>query len=101
MDSQAAKLTRQKNKELREARRAEREAQEKEDKSIVLEALRSVLKDPKATTAQRLYAVAVLDNLEHYGFVPYGLKYTSDGKPVDLSAFAKEVEAIQQSGRNQ
>lgn len=56
-----AQTTRQRNKEIRAAARAEREAQEKADKALVLATLRTVLQDPETTTEQRLYAVAVLE----------------------------------------
>jgi hypothetical protein len=69
------KTTRERNKAARDARRAAREAEERQDKALVLDALRAVLKDPEATTEQRLYAVAVLDNMQYYRFVPYGVKY--------------------------
>lgn len=53
----------------------------------MLEALRAVLQDPEATSAQRLYAVAVLDNMKLHGFVPYDLKCRDI-----VSAFVKELE---------
>lgn len=90
-----AQITRQRNKEARAAARAERDAQERQDKALVLEALRAVLKDPEATTEQRLYAVAVLDNMQHYSFTPYGVKY--QGSADATADFVKELEAYQES----
>lgn len=75
-----AQETRRRNKEARQTQRVAREA----DEALVLEALRAVLKDPEATTAQRLYAVAVLDNMKYYHFAPYGVRYTGD---VDIAPF--------------
>ena len=51
---------------------------------------RAVLKDPEATTEQRLYAVAVLDNMQYYRFVPYGVKYQGSADKV-----AEFVAALQ------
>lgn len=79
-----AQETRRRNQEARQMQREAREAEEKVDKALVLEALRAVLKDPEATTAQRLYAVAVLDNMKYYHFAPYGVRYTGD---VDIAPF--------------
>lgn len=82
--------TRERNKAAREARRAAWAAAEQQDKALVLDALRAVLKDPEATTEQRLYAVAVLDNMQYYRFVPYGVKYQGSA---DIAAFADALKA--------
>lgn len=95
MDEQA-KITRQRNKEIRAAARVEREAQEKADKALVLEALRAVLKDPEATTEQRIFAVAVLDNMQHYYLVPYNVKHARKGRDALIADFAKRMEAYQE-----
>ncbi len=82
-----AQITRRRNKEIRDAARAERAAQERADRSLVLEAVRDVLKDEKATTAQRLFAVAVLDNMLQYYFVPYDVRHllqTADTAKMDV-----------------
>lgn len=83
------KTTRQRNKEARAAARAAQAAAEREDKALVLDALRAVLKDPEATTAQRLYAVAVLDNMQYYHLAPYGVRLTGD---VDIVALRGQEE---------
>lgn len=73
-------------KAAREAARAERDAQEKQDKALVLEVVREALKDKEATTAQRLFAVAVLDNMKYYHFVPHDVRHllqTADAEKVD------------------
>lgn len=44
---EAHKTTRERNKAARDARRAAREAEERQDKALVLDALRAVLKDPR------------------------------------------------------
>lgn len=89
---EAHKTTRERNKAARDARRSAREAEERQDKAVVLDALRAVLKDPEATTEQRLYAVAVLDNmLQYYGFVPYGVKY--QGSADKVAEFAAALQA--------
>ena len=84
------------NMEARKAAREAREAQEKADKTLVLAALRAVLKDPEATTEQRLCAVAVLDNMQHYYIVPYNVKYPGDGSDALIADFAKRMEAYQE-----
>ena len=87
---EAHKTTRERNKAARDARRAAREAEVRQDKALVLDALRAVLKDPEATTEQRLYAVAVLDNMQYYRFVLYGVKYQGSADRV-----AEFVSALQ------
>ena len=92
MDKEQARITRQQNKAIRDTARAEREAQEKADKALVLDALRAVLKDPEATAEQRVFAVATLDKMQYYGYVPYGVKYQGDAS---IAEFAKELEVFQ------
>lgn len=90
-----AQITRQRNKAAREAARAERDAQEKQDKALVLEVVRDALKDKEATTAQRLFAVAVLDNMQYYRFVPYDVRHllqTADAAKMD----AEIMERLEQ-----
>ena len=91
-----AQITRQRNKEIRAAARAEREAQEKADKALVLEALRGVLRDPNASAEQRLYAVGVLDHMQHYYLVHYGLKHPGKDSDTLIADFAKRMEAYQE-----
>lgn len=98
-EREQAQITRQRNKAIRAAARAEREAREKADKALVLEALRAVLQDPEATTEQRLYAVAVLDNMQHYYLVPYGVKHPGKGSDALMADFAKKLEAHQEEGK--
>lgn len=81
--------TRRRNQEARQRQREAQEAEEKADKALVLDALRAVLKDPEATTTQRLYAVAVLDNMKYYHFAPYGVRYTGD---VDITPFKAALQ---------
>lgn len=94
-----AQTTRQRNKELRAAARAEREAQEKADKALVLEALRAVLKDPEATTEQRIFAVSVLDSMQHYYLVPYDVKHPGKDSGELIAEFARKLEAYQEKGK--
>ena len=89
---ESRKTTRERNKAARAARRAARAAEEQQDKALVLDALRAVLRDPEATTEQCLYAVAVLDNMQYYRFVPYGVKYQGNA---DIADFVKELDALQ------
>lgn len=83
-----AQITRQRNKEIRDAARAEREALEKTDRALVLGALRAVLEDPGATAAQRIFAVSVIDRMGHYGYVPYDMKHLDDEI---IAEFAKRL----------
>ncbi len=84
--TEQAKIIRQQNKAAREAARADRAAQEKADKALVLDAMRAVLQDPGAISAQRIYAVAVLENMQYYHFVPYDVRHliqTTDAEKID------------------
>lgn len=85
--------TRQQNKAARDAARAERNAQEKADKALMLEALRAVLQDPEATAEQRLFAVTVLDAMQHYHLVPCGAEYPAGPDNDKITAdFARQLE---------
>lgn len=95
MDTQAL-TTRQRNKEARAAARAERETQERQDKDLILAALRAVLRDPEATTEQRLYAVAILDNMQHYYIVPYNVKHPGKDCDALIADFVKRMETYQE-----
>ena len=87
------------NMEARKAAREAREAQEKADKALVLETLRAVLKDPEATTEQRIFAVSVLDNIQHYYLVPYDVKHPGEGSDALIADFAKRMEAYQEKDK--
>lgn len=88
-----AKETRERNKAARKAAREAREAEEKLDKALVVEAMRAVLRDPEATTAQRIYGVAVLEEVQRYHFVPCSVKYPGyDTTPADIK---EKLEALQ------
>lgn len=80
------------NMEARKAAREAREAQEKADKALVLETLRAVLKDPEATTEQRLFAVTVLDKVKYYNFIPHDTKSADDL----IADFARRLEEAQE-----
>lgn len=94
-----AEATRKANAEAKKQRQAEHAAQEKADRVLILEALRAVLADPAATPSERLYAVAVLDNMQHYYITPYGIDHPARDthSEADLArlraAFKKELEA--------
>lgn len=73
-------------KALRGAQQKERDAQRKQDEALVLDAMRAVLQDPEATSAQRIYAVAVLENMQYYHFVPHDVRHllqTADAEKID------------------
>lgn len=90
--------TRRRNAEARKALREAREAQEKQDKALILEALRAVLQDPEASSEQRIFAVSVLDNMQYYSLVPHALKYK--GSDALIKDFARRVEAAQEAETN-
>lgn len=82
-------------KQRAEARRAWREAQAAEreqDKALVLEALRAVLRDPASTSEQRLFAVTVLDKVKYYNFIPHDTKSADDL----IADFARRLEEAQE-----
>ena len=57
----------------KEARKLERENKHKEaeeDRELILKALREVLSDPQATTAQRLLASSMMDRAHNFHMVP-------------------------------
>ena len=94
-----AEITRKSNLEKRKKWEAEHQAQEKADRELILGAVRAVLADPAATPSERLYAVAVLDNMQHYHIKPYGIDHPARDthSEADLSrlreTFKKELEA--------
>lgn len=94
-----AQITRQRNKEIRDAARAEREALEKTDRALVLGALRAVLQDPDATAAQRIYAVAVLDNIQRYYLVPYGVKHPGEDNNERVAEFVRILKEQERDGK--
>lgn len=86
-----AQKTRRRNAEARRAARAARAAEQERDKALVLDAMRAVLRDPDATTEQRLFAVAVLDNMTYLHAIPYGMKHPADADKL-IADFAKRLE---------
>lgn len=79
------------------ARQEARFAAERQDRALVLAALREVLADPKATSAQRLFAVAVLDRIQTYYFIPNDVKFPSvpDGDGKIRAEFTKRLETAE------
>lgn len=84
--------TRRRNAEARRAWREAQAAEREQDKTLVLDALRAVLRDPESTTDQRLFAVAILDKAKGYYFVPHDTK-SADALIAD---FAKRLETAQE-----
>ncbi len=61
--------------------------------ALVAETMRTVLRDPEATTAQRIYAAAVLKEVQYYRFVPRSMKYPgADAITADIK---KKFDALQ------
>lgn len=94
-----ARITRQQNKAIRDAARAERDTQKMKDRVIVLDALRAILKDPEATSAQRIYAVAVLDAMQYYHFIPCSVKQPGADSDALIADFARRLEEYQANNK--
>lgn len=91
-----SQIKRRQNKAIRDAARAQREAEEKADKALMLEVVRDALKDKTATTAQRLFALAVLNNLKYYHYVPSDTRHllqTEDAAKIDAE-IAERLEQL-------
>ena len=84
--------TRKTNAALRKEAEAERAAERRSDRLIVIDALRAVLSDSRATPTERLFALEILDYVQNYCFVPARIKGTENA---DLSRFKRELETIQ------
>lgn len=82
--------------EERRAARAEAWRQELKDKELVLDALRDILRDRTCNPAQRLYAVACLNYICGYRFVPCDLKFPDTKDDSDMTRlrarFAAELK---------
>ena len=91
---------REARKAAKQAAQAARWEQEKKDKAIMLDALRTVIVDDTATPAQRLFAVAVLDYAENYHMIPYSMKYPDSKDDADFTRlrakFAAELKAAEE-----
>ena len=85
-----ARETARKNRELRKAARAVQWQQEQEDRTLMLAALRDILRDQTASPTQKLFAISVLDYAKSYHLIPMRLM-----KKADFSTFKEKVEAIQ------
>ena len=91
---QKAQLTRQQNAEKRRQWREALDKQEKADRELVGEAMRQILRDPKATTREKVFATLTLDNIVMgTGIVPRRAAQLYDND-VDLTSFKKAVEQI-------
>lgn len=62
--------TRKTNAALRKEAEAERAAERRSDRLIVIDALRAVLSDSRATPTERLFALEILDYVQNYYFTP-------------------------------
>lgn len=86
------KETRRRNAEARKQRRAALAAEQERDKALVANAMRAVLQDPEATSEQRIFAVAVLDKMKYYNFVPQDMRNAD----TLIADFAKRLEEAQE-----
>ena len=62
---------RKRRTEVRKAQERERWEQERRDRLIVAEAMRGLLKNPNTSADQAIFALEVLENIEHYSFIPH------------------------------
>lgn len=62
---------RQERTAARRAARAAQLEQERKDQQLVCEAMRSILSHPDSTPAEMIFALEILENLNHYSFSPY------------------------------
>ena len=62
---------RRRRSEERKARERERWEQERRDRLIVAEAMRGLLQNPDTSADRVIFALEVLENLEHYRFIPH------------------------------
>lgn len=85
------KETRKRNAEARRAWREAQAVEREQDKALVLAAMRSILEDPESSSEQRIFAVAVLDKIKGYYFVPHDMR-NADALIAD---FAKRIEEAQ------
>lgn len=85
--------TRKTNFELRKQAEAERAAERRSDRPVVIDALRAILSDNRATPTERLFALEILDDMQCYHFIPARIK--GAGNNADLSRFKRELETIQ------
>ena len=90
--------TRRRNAEVRKQRRDALEAEQKQDKALVLSALRAVLQDPNASTSERLFALIVLDSVKCYNLVPYDMKHKRSTDDL-IKDFAKRLDTFQEKGK--
>lgn len=61
---------RKQRQEARKKRAEERAAEEKRDEALVLETVRSILRDDRATPGEKLLSICILDNMRYYHFCP-------------------------------
>lgn len=67
----AQKEARRQRSEERKAQQRERWERERRDRLIVAEAMRGLLKNPDTSADQAIFALEVLENIEHYSFIPH------------------------------
>lgn len=83
--------TRRTNAEIRARAEAERRERESQDRALVCDVMRDIMRDNGATVAQRLYAAAVLENIQYYHFAPSGMKPPIEQDTADLDAITDEL----------
>ena len=101
--AEKGKATRERNREFWAQRRAEQEAQEREDRERAKVAMRAILDDASATPQQKLDALEILDNLTHAHMIPYTLHERRRGggkEKYTPESFKAELERHTQGGDN-
>lgn len=85
-------MTAEERKARAEARAAQWE-QERQDKDLIADVLRDVLKDKTATAAQRLYAARVLEAMNCYHFTPSDVAFPDKPEEIDLTPLRERLKA--------
>ena len=73
----------------RQRHKAERAEREKQDKALMLAAVREILADDTAKASERLIALSILDSLEMYHVISHALH--DSGR--ELAAFSEILKA--------
>ena len=88
-----AAITRKANAAARRAAQDARERKRKDERALVAQAMRGILADPDATSAQLTFAVLTLDDVGDFCLVPYEAKQIIDGK-IDKESFSDAVKVL-------
>ena len=89
-------MTKEETKRRREERRLQAEQNavvRKADEDLVLETVRGILRDDRATPVEKLFSICIMDNMRYYHLCPHDVPFLDKPKDDVLARLRERFKA--------